>query len=128
MRKDDRIMEYLFEYKVSVPSSEIIIADSCTSFELTKEQYKKVKKSQRSGKYEYMDQDPDLKDIVQLAYQAAVEEEKREEYGHLVDIEVFPVQFEYPFTESEIVDCGGIEPFASDLGLEAIDLGDEEKQ
>lgn len=89
-------MEYTVEYKVKVAGSAIIISEANVGVVLTEEQHKRVYESFCSGKYTYMDEDLNIRDVYQLAYKNAVELEKGEEYGYLVEEDVFPVDIEYP--------------------------------
>jgi len=77
-------MEYVFDYKVSVPGKDLIIAEGGAVIALNEEQYKRVMDSKASGKYEYIDQDANIRDIFQMVYEEAIAEEAQNEYGHLV--------------------------------------------
>ena len=43
-----------------------------------------------------MNEDPNLSDVYQLSYEAAIELEKGEDYGEDVGIYIIPIEIEYP--------------------------------
>ena len=66
---------------------------SLIDFEVTEEQFQRIEESYKTGKFEYMTDDPELKDIIALFYNEAYEPEL-EEYGEIA--KELKIVFEYP--------------------------------
>ena len=90
-----------------VVKTEVVTDGVNTYCEVTEEQYKKIEESFRTGKYEYMSDDPELADIVAPIVKEG-DEDARTAYGEMAkDLKTV---VDYPPEISGVVkDCGGIQ-------------------
>lgn len=72
--------------------TDVIVGGSAIDYEVDTEQFEKIKASYETGKYQYMTDDEDLKDIVALFYNEAYEP-MVETYGKNI---YMTIAFEYP--------------------------------
>lgn len=94
-------------YRHVVIKTEVEADGVDTYCEVTKEQYKRIEESFKTGKYEYMSDDPELADITDPIVKEG-DEDARNQYGELA--KELKTVVEYPSEISGVVkDCGGIQ-------------------
>ena len=80
-------------YWFIVTKAEVEAGGAGTYCEVSDEQFKRIEASYKTGKFEYMTDDKDLSDVVELVYQDAVDD-GNDYYGEAM--KELTIVFEYP--------------------------------